>query len=87
MMTSLQSEAQQLLDAAEKRASSAGGDDLGFFLTTAESGMQLIGINLATGEEVGTVPMAEKQPRFKVDKLSNTVYYMRGNEEVVAYPF
>ena len=72
---------------AKRYAAAEKADNLGFFLTTAEEGMQLMGINLDTGEEVGTVPMAEKEPSFMVDSLANTVYHVRDNKEVVAWAF
>ena len=72
---------------SQRYAKSEQVDNLAFFLTTKEEGLQLIGINLVDGSEVGAIPMDEKEPQFMVDNISNTVYYMRDGKEVIAYPF
>jgi len=47
----------------------------------------LRGIDLNTGEEIGEIPMKEKEPRFMVDNWINRVYYFQNQKEVVAYDF
>ncbi|MFV2090672.1 MAG: PQQ-binding-like beta-propeller repeat protein, partial [Pseudomonadales bacterium] len=75
-------------DEASKRfAASERSQKLSFFLTMQDQQRQLIGINLETGEEVGTVPMAEKQPQFMVDALGRRVYHFEGNGTLNAYEF
>jgi hypothetical protein len=73
---------------AKRYAASQQAQNLAFFLTTAEEGLQLVGINLDSGEEVGAaVPMAEKEPQFMVDGISNRVYYIYKGTEVRAFNF
>jgi outer membrane protein assembly factor BamB len=74
-------------EVSKRYAAAEKADNLGFFLTTAEEGMQLMGINLDSGEEVGAVPMKEKEPQFQVDSLSNTVYYIRDSSVVTSHSF
>lgn len=72
-------------------AAAAEAGNLGFFLTKApkESGanLQLMGINLASGGQVGEVPIEEKEPVFTVDNLANKVYYFHKEKEVRAFGF
>jgi len=73
---------------AQRYAASKQADNLAFFLTTAEAGgLQLLGINLENGEKVGSVPMAEKEPKFMIDNTTNVVYYVIDGKELAAYPF
>ena len=72
---------------SERYAKSAQSENLAFFLTTKEEGLQLMGINLKDGTEVGSVPMDEKEPKFMVDDVANIIYYIREGKEVLAYPF
>lgn len=72
---------------AERYAASEAARDVAFFLTSEENGRVLRGIDLNTGEEIGEVPMTEKEPRFMVDNLVNRVYHFQNQEEVVAYDF
>ncbi len=67
--------------AAEKSSSVA------FFLTKEEEGMVLLGIDLDSGEEVGRVPMDEKEPQFMVDAIGSRVYYFKDKKELLAYDF
>lgn len=78
---SFQSAVNERFAAAEKART------LAFFLTKEDDGMVLMGIDLATGNEIGRVPMAEKEPQFLVDDIGNRVYYFRNKNEVVAYDF
>lgn len=73
---------------AQRYAASEQAENLAFFLTTAkESGLQLLGINLDSGEEVGAVPMTEKEPEFMIDNVMNVVYYVKEGKQLMAYPF
>ena len=67
--------------AAEKARSTA------FFLTKEEDQMVLLGIDLGSGDEVGRIPMEEKEPQFMVDDIGNRVYYFRNKTELLAYDF
>ena len=40
------------------------------------------------GSEVGSIPMADKEPQFMVDAIGRRVYYFSaGGGELVAYSF
>ena len=52
--------------------------NIAFFLTKNES-IQLVGIDLTTGEVVGKVSMPEKEPIFTVDAATDTVFYFAGD--------
>ena len=45
------------------------------------------GIDLNSGEEIGEIPISEKEPRYRVDNLGNRVYHFRNQEEIVAFDF
>lgn len=68
-------------------AAAEKGKNIAFFLTKEEEGMLLIGIDLSSGEEVGRIPMAEKEPQFMVDAIGSRVYYFKDKTELVAYDF
>ena len=72
---------------AARYAAAQAERHLSFFLTKEEEGMALVGINLRDGEEVGRIPMEEKEPRFMVDAIGSRVYYFRGGNELLAYDF
>lgn len=75
-------------DEASKRfAASERSEQLAFFLTMQDKARQLIGINLSTGEEVGSVPMAEKAPQFMVDAQGRRVYHFEGSGRLNAFAF
>ena len=61
--------------------------NLSFFLTTEEEGLALVGIDLTNGEEVGRIPMDEKEPQFMVDAIANRVYHFWGGLQIRAYDF
>ncbi len=46
-----------------------------------------MGIDLATGNEVGRIPMAEKEPQFLVDDIGTRAYYFKDKTELLAYDF
>lgn len=74
--------------AAKRFAAAEKARSVAFFLTKDETGeMVLMGIDLATGSEVGRVSMPDKEPRFMVDEVGNRVYYFRDNRELLAYDF
>lgn len=79
--SSFQSAVNERFAAAEKAKTIA------FFLTKEDEGMVLLGIDLATGNEVGRIPMAEKEPQFLVDDIGNRVYYFKDKTELLAYDF
>ncbi|MGR3344141.1 MAG: outer membrane protein assembly factor BamB family protein [Paracoccaceae bacterium] len=68
-------------------AAAEKGKNNAFFLTKEEEGMLLVGIDLSSGEEVGRIPMAEKEPQFMVDAIGSRVYYFKDKTELVAYDF
>lgn len=76
-----------------RRFASAGkSGTMSFFLTKASREMegarlQLMGIDLASGESVGAVPIEEKEPVFTVDNVGERVYYFHKEREVRAYAF
>jgi outer membrane protein assembly factor BamB len=72
---------------SQRYAASEAARDIAFFLTTEEEGRMLVGIDLNTGEEVGEIPMSEKEPRFMVDNWINRVYHFKNQEEIVAFDF
>jgi len=73
---------------AKRHAAAERARNVAFFLTKDdEDGMVLMGIDLATGSEIGSVPMAEKEPQFMVDALGSRVYYFRNKNELLAYDF
>ena len=75
-------------DSISKRfASSEAAREVAFFLTTEEEGRMLVAIDLNTGEEIGEIPMQEKEPRFMVDNWINRVYHFKDQEQVIAYDF
>lgn len=65
--------------------------NLGFFLTKADkesgNGLQLVGLNLTTGKEIGAVPIEEKEPVFTVDNIGRKVYYFHKQKEIRAFGF
>jgi outer membrane protein assembly factor BamB len=72
----------------ERFAASEESERLAFFLTNQEQGLELVGINLRDGSEVGSIPMADKEPQFMVDAIGRRVYYFNtGGAELVAYSF
>jgi outer membrane protein assembly factor BamB len=63
---------------------------LAFYLTRAteensSATLQLMGIDLATGEVVGAVPLNDKEPVFTVDEPGRRVYYFADGREVRAF--
>ncbi len=56
-------------------------------ISTVQAGTQAWQVDLATGNEVGRVPMADKEPQFLVDAIGNRVYYFRDKTELLAYDF
>ena len=72
---------------AARFAAAEKAENLAFFMTKEEEGMVLMGIDLSNGEEIGKVPMAEKEPQFMVDAIGNRVYYFRNKNELLAYDF
>ncbi|MDP6435735.1 MAG: PQQ-binding-like beta-propeller repeat protein [Gammaproteobacteria bacterium] len=72
---------------AKRFAAAEKSRNLAFFLTQEESGMALVGIDLADGSEVGKIPMDEKEPQFMVDAIGSRVYYFKGNKNIEAYDF
>ena len=73
--------------AAERYAAAEKSRNVAFFLTREERELVLLGIVLASGEQVGRIPMAEKEPQFMVDALGSRVYYFRDRTTLVAYDF
>ncbi len=61
--------------------------NIAFFMTREEKQMMLVGIDLTNGQEIGEIPMTEKEPTFKVDAISNRVYYFRDKTQIAAYDF
>ncbi len=74
-------------EASRRFAASERSEQLAFFLTKQDKSRQLIGIDLATGREVGSVPMAEKDPKFMVDPLGRRVYHFADDRRVDAFVF
>ena len=72
---------------AERYAAAEKSREVAFFLTKEEDEMVLLGIDLASGGEVGRVPMSEKEPQFMVDSIGSRVYYFRDKKTLVAYDF
>ncbi|MEZ5278562.1 MAG: PQQ-binding-like beta-propeller repeat protein [Opitutaceae bacterium] len=72
---------------AERFAASEAARDVAFFVTVEEKERSLVGIDLNTGEEIGEIPMDEKEPQFMVDNLTNRVYHFRDQKEIIAYDF
>ena len=72
---------------AKRYAAAEKARSVAFFLTKEEEGMVLLGINLGDGNEVGRIPMDEKEPQFMVDDIGNRVYYFRNKTELLAYDF
>ncbi len=65
---------------------------LAFYLTKdndedAATKLQLIGVDLSSGEPVGEVPIEEKEPVFAVDQVGRRVYYFYKGSEVRAFSF
>lgn len=65
---------------------------LSFYLTKAgddmpDAKLQLMGINLASGDTVGAVPIDEKEPVFTVDNIGRKVYYFYKGNEIRAFGF
>ncbi len=56
-------------------------------ISTVQAGTETWQVDLATGDEVGRIPMAEKEPQFMVDDIGNRVYYFKDKTEVIAYDF
>ena len=46
-----------------------------------------MGIDLATGNEVGRIPMAEKEPQFLFDDIGNCAYYFKDKTDLLACDF
>lgn len=66
--------------------------NVSFFLTKAGEDMpgatlQLMGIDLTSGESIGAVPIEEKEPVFTVDNVGKRVYYFHKEQEVRAFAF
>ena len=72
---------------AKRYAAAEKARSVAFFLTKEDEGMVLLGINLGDGNEVGRIPMDEKEPQFMVDDIGNRVYYFRNKTELLAYDF
>jgi outer membrane protein assembly factor BamB len=72
---------------AARYAAAQAERNVSFFLTREEEGLALVGINLRSGEEVGRIPMEEKEPQFMVDAIGSRVYYFRNKNELLAYDF
>lgn len=66
----------------ERFAAAEKAKTIAFFLTKEDEGIVLLGIDLATGNEVGCIPMAEKEPQFLVDDIGNRVYYFKDKTEL-----
>lgn len=58
-----------------------------FLLTVEEKKKLLVGIDLTNGQEVGEIPMSEKEPSFMVDSEARRVYYFQDDKHVKAYDF
>ena len=61
--------------------------NISFFLTREEEGLALVGIDLTNGEEIGRIPMDEKEPQFMVDAIANRVYHFWNGVQIRAYDF
>jgi len=72
---------------SSRYAAAEKGRNVAFFLTKEEEGMLLVGIDLSTGDEVGRIPMAEKEPKFMVDAIGSRVYHFKDGKELLAYDF
>ena len=73
---------------SERYAAAEKARNVAFFLTKEkEEGMVLMGIDLETGDEIGKVPMEEKEPQFMVDSIGSRIYYFRNKKELLAYDF
>ena len=73
--------------AARRFSTSERARNVAFFLTKDKKEMRLVGIDLTTGEEVGTVAMTEKSPLFTVDPVTNTVFHLEDATAVVAHTY
>ncbi len=65
---------------------------LAFYLTKSDADdaatkLELVGVDLGSGEPVGEVPIEEKEPVFAVDQLGRRVYYFYKGNEVRAFGF
>ena len=77
-----------LQDAVAARFGAAeAARNISFFLTREEEGLALVGIDLTNGEEVGRIPMDEKEPQFMVDAIANRVYHFWNRIQIRAYDF
>jgi len=73
---------------SERYAAAEKARNIAFFLTKEkEEGMVLMGIDLESGDEIGKVPMEEKEPQFMVDSIGSRIYYFRNKNELLAYDF
>lgn len=72
---------------SNRYAAAEKGKNVAFFLTKEEGGMLLIGIDLANGQEVGRIPLSEKEPQFMVDAIGSRVYHFKDKTELLAYDF
>ncbi|RKX32235.1 MAG: hypothetical protein DRP71_12315 [Verrucomicrobia bacterium] len=72
---------------SKRYAASEAAKEIAFFLTSEKEGRMLVGIDLNTGEEVGEIPMREKEPRFMVDNSINRVYHFKNQKEIIAFDF
>lgn len=74
--------------AAKRYAAAEKARTIAFFLTKEEEeGMVLMGIDLATGDEVGRIAMNDKEPQFMVDDIANRVYYFKDKMTIEAHDF
>ena len=72
---------------SKRHATAEQDENIGFFLTQEEKQLMIVGLDLGTGEEVGSIPMTEKTPEFTVDALSGRVYYFAKEGRLQAFDF
>ncbi|NKB97132.1 MAG: PQQ-binding-like beta-propeller repeat protein [Pseudomonadales bacterium] len=73
--------------ASKRYAQSERSQDVSFFLTQEDKVRKLVGLNLASGQELGEIVMREKEPQFTVDTRSGTVYYFPEGRRIRAVSY
>jgi len=72
-------------EVSKRSAVSERNAGLAFFLTQEEEGRSLVGLDLQSGERIGSISMTEKEPQFQIDAIAGRVYHFAGGNRLVAY--
>lgn len=72
-------------EVSKRSAVSERNAGLAFFLTQEEEGRSLVGLDLRSGDRIGAIAMAEKEPQFQIDAIAGRVYHFASGNRLIAY--